>query len=389
MSEVQIKECHNVRILADLTHSQDIETTIKTIREKTKNWSNIEKYEFLLKHKIDPLKISREVIDAANEVLAQQVHCDISELRKPWLKKICLVGDMRSGKSTMIEWFCELVMSIYSQDYKIFIIDSNSLQYNLDNLEPADIVIIITDDAVELQGSGQYMSKPSQKLAGKYYKIAHEYLKRTGKKKTFIIAIFATQRWKDLDPRFRSAHITIFKNVLNTPEENKFLYALFSEEDFKILENHTILRNFNLPEYGGTYAYFINAKYRGVSVFPLPKFTCDKIDVIDAKLGGVNEYYKIMDIQNQFYRDYGLKIRWDDIAYVMGNKKGSEGYRIGYKRWHKNNFSPYSEKFEEIIKDSYYLRQLIRKKPKHIKKRFKARNINEEIEKATGEEKSS
>ena len=176
--ELQTQKLQNLSILAREFETKTIEETLTKLRKKSELWDQRKKIKILENLGIDGVKVEPKAITKCTNWIRAHLFSDIKNLVDNDLKHIVLVGTAGSGKTWLINWLIEQVFSIYPKEISIAIIFTNSMQYNIDNIPKADVVISVVDDAIEHQSSAQYMSKPSQKLAGDWYNIRHVYEKK-------------------------------------------------------------------------------------------------------------------------------------------------------------------------------------------------------------------
>lgn len=147
------------------------------------------------------------------------------------------IGLQRTGKTNIINWVFDKIYETYPLE-DINSRFTNSMAYNIENLEDVPYNLLATDDAIEHQDAYEGISKELRKLSHKFFKIRHILKKRFNRKThSYILTILSFQMLKGLMKRLRQADFIFVTSIFSDEEENAFLRYFLGEDYFNFLQS--------------------------------------------------------------------------------------------------------------------------------------------------------
>ncbi|MBW1728275.1 MAG: hypothetical protein JRJ62_12010 [Deltaproteobacteria bacterium] len=275
------------------------------------------KKEYLTK-KLGRPGLTIQAVRETRKLVKYSFYADFEGLQSVILYPILVVGFMGSGKTTLINYLIRIIKNLYKKQSQQ-VLFTNSLQYNMQNIADRDVIILVTDDAVELQDSTSFISSRSKKTAHDYFKLRHLYEQKFDRNKGILFTIMGTQLYKSLDNRLRQARMIFFKNTLLDKEKNQYMAYHIGWESWKWLDKVTDWLYSMNPEFA---KYFVlkkgNLVRRGSFPFVKQQYKCKYVNassnVQDEKLLTLTKVLAL--------RARGKK--WKEIQKILGEQEENE-----------------------------------------------------------------
>ena len=103
----------------------------------------------------------------------------------------------------------------------------------VEKLNSRPVQFLAVDDAIKNANSRKCPERADE--IGEFFEVRHIYEERTGNTNGIVVTLWATQRFKSLEPAYRDATILIFKSLPSEPTDKKFVYDYIGPEAYQEL----------------------------------------------------------------------------------------------------------------------------------------------------------
>ncbi len=206
---------------------------------------------------------------------------NIRELGGVRLHRATVIGEMGTGKTTLMARIAELLLQHYGEE-NVNIVRSQFLGNILKYLDDRPIQCLLLDDPLYYHFSHGF-SRERKENVSQLAAIRHIWRKTYGIQKGLIILLVATQYYFVLDPFFRNAPLLMFKSVLNDPRDRYYLRKLVGKQKYMELAKQTFKIFFKRSEEAKSRVLIkpIGAKARWIE-YQLPRINIEKYSVDDT-----------------------------------------------------------------------------------------------------------